>query len=333
MGDLRDPGDTTLRDLGVDDDLGPAGGLPQVVTRVDDVPAGPSVVTIGNFDGVHRGHRVLLRRAVDAAHEREVRSVAVTFDPHPAAVLRPGSQPPALQTVGDRCRTILEVGIDLVVVLPFTLELSRQSAEDFVAQVLAGPLRAVRVIVGTNFRFGHKAAGDVVTLVELGEVHDFEVEAVGLLQMEGPPISSTAIRAHLLDGDVDWATAALGRPHRVVGTVVAGDGRGRTIGVPTANLEVVAGLLVPGNGVYAGELDVDGVAHPCVTNVGTRPTFDGLGVRVEAHVLDAPEGFDVYGREVAVTFRHRLREERRFDGVDALVAQIRADLDAARALG
>jgi riboflavin kinase / FMN adenylyltransferase len=306
--------------------------VPAVVRDLADVPPGPSVVTIGNFDGVHRGHQVLLKRAVDAASERGARSVAVTFDPHPAAVLRPGSEPVALQPIGRRCQRVLDLGIDLVVVLPFTRELSQLTPDAFVERVLAGPLQAVRVIVGTNFRFGHKAAGDVVTLVERGEIAGFEVEAVTLLDLAGDAISSTAVRDRLADGDVEWATEALGRPHEVTGVVEQGDGRGRTIGVPTANVAVPVGVLVPANGVYAGHLVVEGAAHPCVTNVGTRPTFAGEGVRVEAHVLDAPEDLDLYGRTVTVTFEHRLRGEQRFEDVDALVAQIRADVATARDL-
>jgi riboflavin kinase/FMN adenylyltransferase len=306
--------------------------VPDVVADVADAAPGPSVVTIGNFDGVHRGHQVLLRRAVHAASERDMRSVAVTFDPHPAAVVRPGSQPPALQTVAERCRRILLLGIDLVVVLPFTHGLAQQAPETFADRLLAGELQTVRVIVGTNFRFGHQAAGDVVTLVEHGERHGYAVEAVTLLDLRGEPISSTAVRQHLADGDVAWVTEALGRHHQLTGEVVPGDGRGRTIGVPTANLDVPSDLLVPGGGVYAGALTVDGQTWPCVTNVGTRPTFAGSDVRIEAHVLDPPTGFELYGREATVAFAHRLRGEQRFDDVDALVAQIHADIEAARDL-
>jgi riboflavin kinase / FMN adenylyltransferase len=291
---------------------------------LEDVVPGPSVVTIGNFDGVHRGHRVLLGRAVDAARRHEVRSVAITFDPHPAAVLRPGSEPTNLQTLDDRVDALYATGVDLVLVLEFTAELASLSPQEFIERVLVDRLRAVKVIVGTNFRFGHKAAGDVVTLNEAGAVHGFEIEAVTLLDLDGRPISSSEIRDRLAAGDVEWSARALGRPHRVVGTVVAGDGRGRTIGVPTANVRPDDGLQVPAHGVYAGHAWLGERSWPCVTNVGTRPTFDGRDVSVEAHLLDAE--VDLYDRRLAVTFEHRLRGEQRFDGPDDLVAQIHRDI-------
>jgi riboflavin kinase / FMN adenylyltransferase len=300
----------------------------EVVRGLDVVTPAESVVTIGNFDGVHRGHRVLLRRTTDCGAHHEARTVAVTFDPHPAAVLRPGSEPPALQRTEERIAALAATGVDLVVVLPFTRELSQLEPGDFVAQVLHDRLRAVRVIVGTNFRFGRRAAGDVVTLVGEGERYGFVTEAVTLLDLDGIAISSSAIRDRLAAGELDWPTRALGRPHVVHGTVVEGDGRGRTIGVPTANLAVTSGVLVPGDGVYAGHATVDGVRHDCVVNVGNRPTFAGAGRSVEAHLLDVDR--DLYGRELAVSFVHRLRGEQRFDGPEALVAQIRADVAAAR---
>jgi riboflavin kinase / FMN adenylyltransferase len=296
--------------------------------HLDDVVPSPSAVTIGNFDGVHRGHQVLLRRTVDAARHRDVRSVAVTFDPHPAAVLRPGSEPLALQSLDDRIETMYETGVDQVLVLPFSTELASMEPHVFLEKVLVERLEAVKVIVGTNFRFGHKALGDVVTLNEAGAVYGFEIEAVTLLDVEGRPISSSEIRDRLAVGDVEWSAAALGRPHRVRGPVVAGEGRGRTIGVPTANVAPPEGLVVPAHGVYAGHAERDGKRWPCVTNVGTRPTFGGRGVSVEAHLLDTE--VDLYGEPLGITFEHHLRAERRFEGPDELVAQIRRDIEEAR---
>jgi riboflavin kinase / FMN adenylyltransferase len=303
---------------------------PLVARDLEQVPPAPSVVTIGNFDGVHRGHQVLLRRAVDAAHDRGIRAVAVTFHPHPAAVLRPGAEPLALQPVDDRVRHLLEAGVDLVLVLPFTRELASLGPHVFVEQVLVDRLRAVQVIVGSNFRFGHKASGNVVTLNDAGATYGFHTEAVTLLDLDGVPISSTAVRDHLARGDVAWANRALGWTFSLVAEVVPGDGRGRTIGVPTANLAVPEGQLVPANGVYAGHAELDGTLHPCVTNVGVRPTFDGEARTVEAHLLDAD--LDLYGRQLRVGFAHRLRDEQRFAEVDELVARIRADIDDAREL-
>ena len=304
--------------------------LPRHALRIDEVAPGASVVTIGAFDGVHRGHQTLVRRAVGAARERGVRSVAVTFDPHPAAVVRPGSEPPFLQTLADRVNSLHVAGVDEVVVLEFTRQLASLAPHEFLEEILVGRLAPVKVVVGTNFRFGHKAAGDVVVLAEGGERHGYEVEAVTLLELDGEPISSTSIRDRLAAGDVTWTTRALGRPYEVVGEVVAGEGRGRTIGVPTANVAPVPGLVVPTNGVYAGHARVGERRWPCATNVGTRPTFDGSAVTVESHLLDAEE--ELYGRLLAVTFEHRLRGERKFDGPGELVAQIHRDLDEARAL-
>lgn len=290
----------------------------------------PSVVTIGNFDGVHRGHQVLLRRAVTLASELGARSVAVTFDPHPTAVLRPDAEPPRLQTLEDRIACLEEAGVDVVVVLPFTRELASWSPAVFVEEVLAGALEAVRVVVGTNFRFGHKAAGDVVTLLELGEEHGFAPEAVTLLELDGRRISSSAIREHLTDGDLAWVVRALGRPYLLHGEVVRGDGRGKGIGFPTANLDVDTGVAIPATGVYAGHAEVGGERYPAVTNVGLRPTFDGTVRTVEVHVLDLDR--DLYGQRIGFSFEHRIRAEERFDGVDALVAQIGRDVARARGL-
>jgi riboflavin kinase / FMN adenylyltransferase len=303
-------------------------GTPQVAHGLDEVVPAPSVVTIGNFDGVHRGHRVLLGRTVGHASDRGIRSVAITFEPHPAAVLRPGTEPPRLQTLAARVACMVDAGVDLVLVLPFTRELAALTPEEFVEQVLVDRLRTQRIVVGTTFRFGAKAAGDVVTLVEQGEANGFTTEAATLLELDDRPISSSEIRSHLDDGDVDWAARALGRPFELTGTVVAGDGRGRTIGVPTANLEVPAGLVVPGNGVYAGHAVEGDRRWPAVTNVGVRPTFEGTTRSVEVHLLDVDE--DLYGREVGFRFLHRIRGEQRFDGPEQLVARIRQDIEATR---
>ena len=315
-----------MNDLQGRDD-GPAA----VAHGLDDVVPGPSVVTIGNFDGVHRGHRVLLRRAVDAAQESDVRSVAVTFDPHPAAILRPGSEPLAIQSLDERIEELLAVGVDLVLVLPFTPGLSSLGPDVFLEKVLVERLEATKVIVGANFRFGHKAAGDVITLSDAGERYGFAIEAVTILELDGAPISSSEVRRRIgEDGDLAWANRALGRPFTLAGEVVHGDERGRTIGFPTANIEVSGARLLPANGVYAGVATVGEARFAAVTNVGTRPTFDGEGVTVEVHLLDAD--VDLYGQHLRISFLHRLRGEQRFDGIDALKAQIARDAAQARDL-
>ncbi len=300
-----------------------------LVQALDEVDPAPSVVTIGNFDGVHRGHRLLLSRTVDAAMDRGVRSVAVTFDPHPATVVRPDAVPPALCSLEERCRLLTDAGVDLVAIVRFDEQLSLLTPAAFVEAVLVDRLRAGRVIVGSNFRFGHRAAGDVVTLVELGELHGFDVEAVAVRRDDGRPISSSVIREALLAGDVSVAAAALGRLPRLVGEVVAGDGRGRTIGVPTANLAIPDGLVVPARGVYVALAIVDDVALPAVVNVGVRPTVtEGVEQTVEVHVID--RDLDLYGRMLSVDLVDRIRGEQRFASVDELVTSIRADIDVAR---
>lgn len=313
-----------------------AGDLGDVVRLLDDVDPAPSVVTIGVFDGVHLGHRSIVARAVDAARDRGVRSVAVTFDPHPTAVVRPAATPPLLQPLDDRVADLLMCGVELVLVLPFTTELSHLTPEAFVGTVLAGRLDAVEVVVGTNFRFGHRAAGDVAGLADLGERFGFATDAVTLLDHDGRAVSSSSIRHAIEQGDVTWAAAALGRPWRHVGEVVRGDGRGRTIDVPTANVRAPVGMVRPGGGVYAARARHRDDSWEAVVNVGTRPTFDGTTTTVEAHLLDAdpgPEagGPDLYGETLELEFLARLRDEQRFDGAEALVAQIHADVDAARA--
>jgi riboflavin kinase / FMN adenylyltransferase len=303
----------------------------RIVSGIDDVDPRPSVVSVGFFDGVHRGHQAIIHRAVRAAADRGERSAVVTFDRHPMEVVNPGSQPRLLMTLARRAQTIAEQGVELVVVVPFDDELRHEPPEAFVDRVLLGPLQASHVVVGANFRFGHKAAGDVALLAELGPSRGLTVEGVPLLALDDVVISSTQIRACIDAGDVERAARLLGRPHRVDGVVVRGDRRGQTLGFPTANLQVGRRVAVPARGVYAGAFHLpDGTAQPCVTNVGVNPTFGGQELRVEAHLLDFSG--DLYGLSVAVDFRHRIRDERRFDSVDALVARIGADVAAARRL-
>lgn len=302
----------------------------RIARGLDEVPPGPSAVTIGFFDGVHRGHRSIIGRAVRRAEDGALRSVAVTFDRHPMEVVDPAAQPPLLMTLERRVATLVETGVDLVVVLEFTTDLSELPPDEFVGRVLVDVLDARAVVVGTNFRFGRRAAGDVERLAELGAARGFDVEAVSLLRLGDVPISSTAIREHVGRGDVEWAAEALGRPFALEGPVVRGDARGRELGVPTANIEVSARMQLPANGVYAGHVEVDGRGQPAVTNVGTRPTFRGDGVTVEAHLIDW-DG-DIYGRHALVEFRHRLRDELAFESVDELIAAMQDDIARGRSL-
>jgi riboflavin kinase / FMN adenylyltransferase len=296
-----------------------------------------SVVTIGVFDGVHRGHRRVAERAVAAARERGLRSVAVAFEPHPDEVVRPGTHPHRLSTVRRRAELLTGLGVDEVDVLEFTLGLSRQSAEEFAESVLSERLRAAVVVVGEDFVFGQDAKGDVETLRTLGEQYDFEVEAVPLLD----GVSSTAVRELLVEGDVAGAMDLLGRPHRVEGVVVRGYQRGRQLGFPTANVETTPYTAIPADGVYAGWMECVPVANlpavyagerwPAAISVGTNPTFEGVPRTVEAYALDRDD-LELYGVHVAVEFAARLRGNTRFESIEALIDQIHADVDATRRL-
>ena len=304
-----------------------------------DVPGdwGPSAVTIGVFDGVHRGHQRIVARAAEVAATDRLPLVVVTFAPHPDEVIRPGSHPPLLCTLRRRVQLLSELGADAVCVLEFTLDFSRLSPDEFVRTVLAERLHARHVVVGDNFRFGHRAAGDVALLAELGEKYDFIAEGVALLTEDGVRISSSLIRDRLTAGDVAGAAGGLGRPHRVEGVVVRGAQRGRTFGIPTANLETPPYMAIPADGVYAGwlatldETGLEAQRWPAAISVGTNPTFDGQHRVVEAYALDRDD-LDLYGAHVAVDFAARIRGMARFDSVDELIAQMRIDIDEARAL-
>ncbi len=299
-------------------------------SALDDVPAGwgRSAVAIGVFDGVHAGHRAIVARAVAAANELDASSVVVTFDPHPATVVRPEAAPLLLGDVAQRLDLLSSLGVDATLVLPFDREMSSWTAEQFVQRLLVDRLHVRRVVVGENFRFGNRALGDVALLRSLGAHHDFDVDAVSLVG-DAQPVSSTLIREFVAAGDVAAAAAALTRPYGVSGEVVRGDGRGRELGFPTANLALPAGLAVPADGVYAGWLvRADGSRWPAAISVGTNPTFDGVDRRVEAYALDAD--FDLYGEIVRVEFGERLRGQVRFDDAAGLVTQMCLDVDAVR---
>ncbi|GAA0702856.1 bifunctional riboflavin kinase/FAD synthetase [Kitasatospora atroaurantiaca] len=304
---------------------------------LEEIPGdwGRSVVTIGSFDGVHRGHQLIINRAVRRARELGAKSVVLTFDPHPSEVVRPGSHPPLLAPHARRAELIEALGVDAVLVLPFTLEFSRESPEFFVQQVLVDALHAQVVIEGPNFRFGHKAAGNVALLTELGRAADFEVDVVDL-QVSGAagggdPFSSTLARRLVAEGDMTGAAEVLGRPHRVEGIVVRGAQRGRELGFPTANVDTVPHSAVPADGVYAGWLTAGGERMPAAISVGTNPTFDGTSRTVEAYAIDRV-GLDLYGLHVAVEFLAYLRGMEKFDSIDALLDRMADDVKRAREL-
>jgi riboflavin kinase/FMN adenylyltransferase len=289
------------------------------------------VVALGNFDGVHLGHQEVLSRAVEEGRRRGLRVVAATFQPHPRAVLGVWDPPRLLTPIDLRREVLLRYGADAVVEIPFDLELSRKSPEEFVREVLVGEIGASVVVVGENFRFGHKAAGHVEDLGRLmreegGEAVGVKVRGVG----EEAGISSTRIRELVSDGLVDEAAGLLGRPYVLRGEVVVGDRRGRTIGFPTANVLPDPEAVVPARGVYAGFVVVADEKYAACTNVGVAPTFRRADSRVEAYLLDF-DG-DLYGRVVDVGFTRRLRGEKKFSGVEELKGQIQRDVEAARAV-
>ncbi len=294
---------------------------------------GRCVVTIGVFDGVHRGHQQIIGAAVERARALGVPSVVLTFDPHPSEVVRPGSHPPMLTGQHVKAELLEGLGVDVMCVLPFTLEFSRLAPDEFVHAVLVERLHARAVVVGENFRYGQKAAGDVAALTAAGKRFGFSVEGVPLQGTEDTTWSSTYVRSCVDAGDVEGAAAALGRDHRVDGVVVRGDQRGRDLGYPTANLEPLPWSAVPADGVYAGRLlRSRGEALPAAISIGTNPTFAGRERRVEAYVLDAEPGLDLYGEHVGLSFAARLRDTLRFDGVEPLVAQMGEDVRHAREL-
>ena len=282
---------------------------------------------MGNFDGVHLGHRAVTGRAVGEARSRGARSVAAFFDPHPRAVLRPGEEPKLLTTPDVREELLLGCGVDEVRRITFDRELSEKSPGDFVHDVLVGELGAYVVVVGENFRFGHKAAGDFEELRRRMRETGGEALAVPILAL-GEGVSSTRIRALVADGSVREAAKLLGRAYSLRGEVVVGDRRGRKIGFPTANVIPDPRALVPGQGVYAGHARIGDAHYGACTNVGVAPTFDRRERRVEAHLLDY-DG-DLYGQEVEVSFVQRLRPEKRFSGLEELKAQIARDVEGAR---
>jgi riboflavin kinase/FMN adenylyltransferase len=319
-----------------------------------DVPAGfgPSVVTIGNFDGVHRGHATVLTRLCADARAVGARAVAVTFSPHPLQVHRPDDAPELLTGDDDRLELLATTGLDAVLLLPYTLEFARQTPQEFVRRYLVDGLRARTVVVGRDVRFGWENSGDLSTMVALGERYGFAVEVISDVtppEHAADPAhrrwSSTWVRELLGEGDVAAAARVLGRAHRLRGTVVHGDARGRELGFPTANLGPDTAGMVPADGVYAGWLRrtrrADGAAVaadepdavlPAAVSIGTNPTFDGVERRVEAYVLDRDD-LDLYDQQVVLELVERLRPTLRFDGPDAierLVATMRDDVARAR---
>lgn len=293
-----------------------------------------SVVTIGAYDGVHRGHQAVIEQVRQQAKILKARSVVVTFDRHPASIVRPESAPLLLTDLDQKLELLAATGLDATCIVKFDEAASRETPGDFVKRVLVDGLSAQRVIIGEDFHFGHKRGGNVALLRELGPQFDFEVSPIELISRgDGvdEPVSSTAIRRALAGGQVELATQLLGHHFEMRGKVVQGDQRGRTIGFPTANIEVPKVICIPADGVYAGVLTrSSGLKHVCAINLGRRPTFYEHADHslLEAHLLDF-DG-DLYGESVRVSFSHFLRGERKFENIDALKMQLKQDIEQTR---
>jgi riboflavin kinase/FMN adenylyltransferase len=288
------------------------------------------VLALGNFDGVHRGHRKILDRVRRAANERGATAVVMTFDPHPSRVVRPDKAPPLLMTTAQKLEAIAAAGLQGAAIVRFTLELSRWDPEAFVRAALVDWLRVAEVWVGANFLFGHDRAGNFSLLRTLGGRLGFKAEKIDPVRYKDFVVSSTRVRRLIGEGRVDEAGALLGHQYYIDGLVIQGDRRGRTIGFPTANL-CTENELLPPHGVYATTTTIDGVVRPSVTNVGVRPTVDASGrTVVETHVFNVQQ--DLYGQSIRVGFVQRIRDERTFESLDALRAQIGADCYRARVL-
>jgi riboflavin kinase / FMN adenylyltransferase len=301
-----------------------------------DLPLGGPrrVVAIGTFDGVHLGHQAVIRRALELAAERRLAAMTLTFEPQPIAVLRPELKPAVLTPIGLKGQLIERLGVDELLIVPFTKAFSRIRAERFAEMLVSAPVGAEAVVVGENFRFGHGGAGTVEYMGQFGRSRGLHVESPPTVTSpDGKPISSTRIRRLVATGQVAEVVPLLARPHSVEGVVVPGEQRGRGMGIPTANLEVPADIALPSRGVYAGRAVLDSGRSPAAINIGVAPTFTSdeprATLRIEAFLLDH-DGSDIYGRTMRIEFLERLRDERRFDSPQALVEQITQDIERTR---
>jgi riboflavin kinase/FMN adenylyltransferase len=293
----------------------------------------PSVATVGVFDGVHRGHQMLIQKVVDEARARGASSVVVTFDRHPLELLSPKDAPELITTLRQRAEVFEQIGVDVLLVLRFDDKFRQYPPEHFIEAVLVEALGTFHLVVGANFRFGHGGTGSVETLQQMGKELGFSVEVFSLLDDTAGTVavSSSLIRRQLLDGEVERVAEELGRPFRLEGHVVKGAGRGRTLGIPTANLDIPPKVILPKVGVYAGWMVVGGERVPAVINVGYNPTFEERDRPiVEVHALDFDA--DLYGKVIGVEFTHHLRDAVKYEGADALMEQIRRDIAQAREL-
>lgn len=294
-------------------------GLPQRFTN--------SVITLGNFDGLHLGHQELIRMVISRAKETGAVSMVVTFRPHPLKILCPEKCPPLISIYEEKIRLIEDLGIDVLVKIPFTLEFAGMAPEAFVREVLCGMLGAKEIFVGANYRFGRERKGTVQTLRDLGRECGFVVREVGQISLDGEVISSTKIRDLLKNGEVDQAARLLGRHYAITGVVIRGDGRGRTLGFPTANV-APKHAIIPAHGVYAVRLYVRDRFYDGIANIGVRPTFSKETLSIEAYLFAFDE--DIYGEEISVYFLEKIRDEKKFGSVGDLVSHIQQDIERAK---
>ncbi len=286
-----------------------------------------SILTLGNFDGLHLGHQELVKMIIRRARETGALSMVVTFRPHPLKILAPDKCPPLISIYEEKIKLFEKLGIDVLVKIPFTLEFSAMAPEDFVRDVLCGTLGAKEIFVGYNYRFGRRREGDIRTLRSLGKKYRFAVREIEQIAIDGEVISSTRIRTLLGNGDVEHAAKLLGRTYAITGIVVKGDGRGKGLGFPTANI-APKHSIIPSDGVYAVRLVVREKTYDGIANIGMRPTFKKKMLAIEVHVFDFNE--DIYGEDISLYFIKKIREERKFKGPDALVTQIRSDIEVAK---
>jgi riboflavin kinase/FMN adenylyltransferase len=295
---------------------------------LDDVNLENAWLTIGSFDGVHRGHQAIIQKLTAGAHKQSLPAVVLTFHPHPSEVLRNRQEPFYLTSPEERAVLLGELGVDVVITHPFNTQVANTSALDFITS-LKRQLGLTHLCVGYDFALGHGREGNIDMLGELGQEFGYTLSIVQPVELDGEVVSSSQVRQALSQGDVERAQLLLGRPYQVGGQVVPGDGRGRTLGIPTANLDVWSGRLLPAVGVYACKAHVDGVAWAAVTNIGVRPTFEGQPdePQIEAHLLQFNQ--DLYGQQVQLSFVSRLRDEKRFPNIQALITQINHDIQQA----
>ncbi|MHB8880696.1 MAG: bifunctional riboflavin kinase/FAD synthetase [Thermodesulfovibrionales bacterium] len=286
-----------------------------------------SVITLGNFDGLHLGHQELIKKVIARAKETGGTSMVVTFRPHPLKILCPEKCPPLISIYEEKIGLIEALGIDVLVKIPFTLEFARMAPEDFVKDILFGLLGAKEIFVGYNYRFGRDRAGNIEMLKDLGARYGFAVRQVEQISLAGEVISSTKIRHLLREGGVEQAARLLGRNYAITGVVIRGDGRGRSLGFPTANI-APKHAIIPSHGVYAVRLFVRDRLYDGIANIGMRPTFDKKTLSIEAYIFDFDE--DIYGEEISVYFLKKIRDEIKFNSIDELIRQITSDIEASR---